>query len=62
MIDLAGDEETLFLLVIGLAVGVPSAMALGRYVSINSTESRLAIHGLRFLQLLCWLSCLLPRA
>ena len=26
-------KETLFLLVIGLAVGVPSAMALGRYVS-----------------------------
>ncbi|MCI0415376.1 hypothetical protein L0222_21600 [bacterium] len=26
-------KEVLFLLVIGLAVGVPSAMALGRYVS-----------------------------
>ena len=40
-------REVLVLLAIGLAVGIPAAIALGRYVSTVSTASSQAIHGWR---------------
>jgi hypothetical protein len=47
-------KETLFLLVIGLVVGVPRLWRWADTFPPNSTESRAAIHGLPFRQFLCW--------
>ena len=60
-------REVLLLLAIGLAIGIPSAMALGRYVSsqlygIEATDPFIAVSTMVLLTVVSALAGLIPRA